>query len=200
MTKKAYAFWKFVVAVIALAVLVGGCSREGGNPNAPSSTNPIQPPPDLSQYDSFYEPVNLSEDNIGLTLQFLKGTMSPPPGSIITPVPMNIPQNPCPERCLQFRAKVSFAALPANVSSNYAADVRLYFSTNGIRADSFFGTGYMNGITSTEFGNMGQVPFFKVPTLFIAEWNYRIPHLSTNGWVIEEKKGTKDLPTYYSTR
>lgn len=199
MTKKASAFWKFFVAVITFAVLVGGC-REGGNPNAPSSTSPIQPPSDLSKYDSFYEPVNLSEDNIGLTLQFLKGTVSPPPGSIITPVPLNIPQNPCPERCLQFRAKVSFAALPVNVSQGFVGEVRLYFSTDGIHADSPFGIGYMNGTTSTEFGNMGQVPFFNVPTLFISEWNYRVSHLTVSGWVTEEKKGVKSLPTYYLTR
>ena len=195
-------FLLVLLAALAL-VITGGCvgKRNPFEPDEPGG----QPPPDPSRYGSFYKPVKLSEDEIDLTLQFLEGTVTPPPGSVITPVPRNTPQNPCPQNCLEFRVRISIASIPPNASSSGVfAKIRLHLSEDGMNPYIINGYAYTAGIgglpreaTSGEFGNMGQVPLFFVPTWYIAEWEYSVSLLIEGRWTQKEKKGTKSLPTYY---
>lgn len=207
-TSKHLGVWILLMAILAI---LSGCSK-GQGLTGPTPNDGWIPPSDPSPYRSFYEPINLSEDEVGLTLQFLEGTVTPPSGSTVIPVSMNAHENPCPKNCFQFRANLKISSLSPDVSRIFAK-VKIYFSENGVNPSWVGGGPYLVGIgdlpplvVSKDFGNMGQVPFIVVPTWFVVEWEYQIGKFVVSGnppistWVTEDRSGKKVIPTFFSQR
>ncbi|MEK7203838.1 MAG: hypothetical protein AAB627_02035 [Patescibacteria group bacterium] len=205
-------FASFAV-VVALAVMVSACQwMKGNSPTSPSDSwpSPPQPPANPAPYASFFDPIDLSEDEWKLTLKF--NTLTPPSGSTIFPVQTGTQRNPCPQYCLYYSATFSLAKRPPNNVScdcpNWGADVILYLSYDGVnKGQQIRGTslGALGNVSDTglevTFGNAGtnfQIPLFGVPEFIIIDWNYRFMIDSNNGGVRIQKSGTKAVRTWYT--
>ena len=195
-----------LLVLIAVSMLFAACSWFK-SPTGPSDDWPPlpRPPADPAPYTSFFDPINLSEDEWELTLKF--STFTPPPGSLIFPVPYAYDmRNPCPQYCLYYWATLSLAKEPPNNVTcncpNWGAGTLLYLSYNGVDKGQQIGGANLGRLPElgleTTFGNAGtnhQIPFFHVPTHIIAEWGY---HFITGNGTSIKKNGNRAIPTWYT--
>lgn len=195
----------FVLFVLAVSMVVAGCDKSITGPSGDGQPELPKPPPDPATYVSFFDPINLSEDEWALTLKF--NSFTPSPGSTIWPVPSPSPfGNPCPQYCIYYTAVLSLAKMPpdnptCNNCFTWRADVALYLSPDGVKKGNHIksiGLGQMsNWSLETAFGNEGtnfQIPLFEVPTSIIIQWNY---NFSTGNGTGITRSGTKVSRTSY---
>lgn len=201
-------FVAFLLVAVSMPFTACGLVK-GSSPTSPSNDWPPlpRPPADGAPYTSFFDPVNLSEDEWGLTLKFK--SLVPPPGSLIFPVATGTQRNPCPEYCLYYSAVLSLAKRPPNNVScncpNWMAGVTLYLSYDGVNRGQHIGATSLGLMSNWELeatlGNEGtnfQIPFFGVPAFIIVDWSYLFATDSNNGGVRIEKRGTKAVKTWYT--